>query len=100
MNYANQVIPVIRANDPNNIIIVGTGDNGPWGVPPSQRLNYNNIMYTLHIYQDVFGGGPQEQVRANATTVLSNGIPIFVTEYGTASVWPNETLEFGLTTLW
>jgi endoglucanase len=101
VNYANQVIPAIRANDPNNIIVVGTADGsaGPW-FPPSQRLNYNNIMYTLHIYQDVFGGGLQEQRRAQTTTALSNGIPIFVTEYGTASVWPNETLEFGLTELW
>uniref|UniRef100_A0A914CCZ7 Glycoside hydrolase family 5 domain-containing protein n=1 Tax=Acrobeloides nanus TaxID=290746 RepID=A0A914CCZ7_9BILA len=94
VNYANQVIPVIRANDPNNIIVVGTADGsgGPW-FPPSQKLNYNNIMYTLHIYPDVFGGGSQEQVRTKATTAMSNGIPIFVTEYGTGSVWPNETLE-------
>ena len=101
MNYANQVIPVIRANDPNNIIVVGTADGsaGPW-FPPSQRLNYNNIMYTLHIYPDVFGGAHQEEIRANATTALSNGIPIFVTEYGTGSVWPNETLEFDEMTLW
>ena len=101
MNYANQVIPVIRANDPNNIIVVGTADGsaGPW-FPPSQRLNYNNIMYTLHIYQDVFGGVVQENVRVNATKALSNGIPMFVTEYGTGSVWPNETLEFDEMTLW
>jgi len=57
-------------------------------------------MYTLHIYQDVFGGVAQEQVRVNATKALSNGIPMFVTEYGTGSVWPNETLEFGLAELW
>ena len=94
MNHANQVIPAIRANDPNNIIVVGTpkSSSGPW-FPPSQRLNYNNIMYTLHIYPDVFGGGVEEVVRANATTAMSNGIPIFVTEYGTGSVWPNETME-------
>ena len=101
MNYANQVIPVIRANDPNNIIVVGTADGsaGPW-FPPSQRLNYNNIMYTLHIYPDVSGGGPQEQVRTKATTAMSNGIPIFVTEYGLASVWPNVTLELDLMPAW
>ena len=101
MNYANQVIPVIRANDPNNIIVVGTADgsNGPW-FPPSQRLNYNNIMYTMHIYPDVFGGVVEVQKRANTTTAMSNGIPIFVTEYGTGSVWPNETLEFDEMTLW
>uniref|UniRef100_A0A914DX49 C-type lectin domain-containing protein n=1 Tax=Acrobeloides nanus TaxID=290746 RepID=A0A914DX49_9BILA len=101
VNHANQVIPVIRANDPNNIIIVGTPNesSGPW-FPPSQRLNYNNVMYTLHIYPDVFGGEGQEEARVKATTAMSNGIPIFVTEYGTGSVWPNETLEFGLAELW
>jgi endoglucanase len=101
VNHANQVIPAIRANDPNNIIVVGTpkSSSGPW-FPPSQRLNYNNIMYTLHIYPDVFGGGPQEEVRTKATTAMSNGIPIFVTEYGTASVWPNITLELDLMLPW
>ena len=76
MNHANQVIPVIRANDPNNIIIVGTPNesSGPW-FPPSQRLNYNNIMYTLHIYQDVFGGAPQEQGRAKAGPTKTGSHP-------------------------
>ena len=50
-------------------------------------------MYTLHIYPDVFGGGPQQDVRIKATTALSNGIPMFVTEYGTGSVWPTKTLN-------
>jgi hypothetical protein len=31
---------------------------------------------------------------------MSNGIPIFVTEYGLASVWPNVTLELDLMPAW
>ena len=97
MNYANQVIPVIRANDPNNIIVVGTADGsaGPW-FPPSQRLNYNNIMYTLHIYPDL-SDSDNEQIRASATTAFSSGTPIFVTEYG---VGRDSTLAFDEMTLW
>jgi endoglucanase len=100
VNHANQVIPAIRANDKNNIIVVGTPSSSPWLFPPSQRLNYTNVVYTLHLYMDVFGGVPQEQARAKATTALSNGIPMFVSEYGTASVWPNETLQFGQVERW
>ena len=49
---------------------------------------------------DVYGGIPQQTARAQTTAALSNGIPIFVTEFGTSSVWPNATLEFDETVLW
>lgn len=56
-NYANQIIPIIRANDPDAIIIVGTptwSQLGMWGhtneVADSPLTGYNNLVYTLHFY--------------------------------------------------
>lgn len=70
-NYATQVISVIRQNDPNNIIIVGTPS---WSGDPAQAslspiTNYANIAYTWHYYT-VPGG---VSARNNAQTAINNG---------------------------
>ena len=80
-SYAEQVIPAIRQNDPDNLIIVGT----PFY---SQRVDEasanpitssSNIAYTLHFYAGTHFDG----VRNNARIALNNGIALFVTEWGT-----------------
>ena len=49
--YAEYIIPVIRAEDSNAVIIVGSGS---WSQnvqdPASDPLKYDNIMYTVHFY--------------------------------------------------
>ncbi|MBN2674033.1 MAG: glycoside hydrolase family 5 protein [Deltaproteobacteria bacterium] len=79
-NYANTVIPAIRAIDPDNLIIVGTQD---W----SQRIDlaaadpltgYTNIMYALHFY----AGEHFSWVQERGNNALSSGLPIFVSEWG------------------
>ena len=78
--YAIQVIQAIRAIDPDNLIIVGSPE---W----SQRVDlvaedpittFSNIAYTLHFYTVYH----QEWLRDRATAAINNGIPIFVTEWG------------------
>ncbi|MCR5742721.1 MAG: cellulase family glycosylhydrolase [Lachnospiraceae bacterium] len=78
--YAEQVIPVIRANDPDAIIIVG---NPTW----SQRIDlamanpitgYSNIMYTLHFY----AGTHKDDLINRMVSCVSAGFPVFVSEYG------------------
>jgi endoglucanase len=80
-SYAEYVIPTIRANDPDNIIICGT-DTWSQGVVAASNnpLSYTNIMYTLHFY----AGTHAQWLRDNANTALSKGIAIFVTEWGTS----------------
>ena len=82
-SYAEQVIPAIRQNDPDNLIIVGT----PFY---SQRVDeaslnpitsYGNIAYTLHFY----AGTHFDDLRNNARTAMNNGIALFSTEWGTVS---------------
>lgn len=78
--YAETVIPVIRANDPDKIIICGTP---MWSqdvdLASQNPLSYSNVMYTLHFYS----GDHTQYLRDKAQTALNNGAAIFVTEFGT-----------------
>lgn len=77
--YAKEIIPIIRANDEDAIIIVGTPN---WSqdvdVASKSPLNYSNIMYTLHFYSATH----KDFYRDKLKTALSNGLPVMVTEYG------------------
>nr|UNG40322.1 glycoside hydrolase family 5 subfamily 2 [Phymatodes testaceus] len=79
-----EIIKTIRANDPDNVIILGTPS---W----SQRVDeaaddpiteYDNIMYTLHFY----AGSHKQWLRDLAKGAIDKGLPIFVTEYGVDNV--------------
>nr|UNG40279.1 glycoside hydrolase family 5 subfamily 2 [Anisarthron barbipes] len=81
--YHEAIIKTIRANDPNNLIVLGT----PWY---SQRLDlaaedpitgYDNIMYSLHYY----AGTHQEYEREITKAAIDGGLPVFVSEYGTVN---------------
>lgn len=80
-SYAETIIPIIRKNDPNTIIIVGTPTWSQDVDKASQnKLSGDNIMYTLHFY----AGSHKEYLRQKAQTALNNGIALFVTEFGTS----------------
>ncbi len=78
-SYANTVIPIIRGNDGDALIIVGTPT---WSqdvdVASQSPLNYDNIMYTLHFYSATHKDSYREKLK----TALSNGLPVMVTEFG------------------
>uniref|UniRef100_A0A914C4R5 Glycoside hydrolase family 5 domain-containing protein n=1 Tax=Acrobeloides nanus TaxID=290746 RepID=A0A914C4R5_9BILA len=96
-NYAKQVIPAIRANDPNNIIVVGTP---LWSQSPDQAandpLNFTNIAYTLHHYAANY----KQSNRDKAAYAISKGLPLFVTEYGVADSSGNGSINYDEATLW
>jgi endoglucanase len=79
--YAAEVIPVIRANS-DNIIVVGTPD---WSkdvdTAIADPIAGPNIAYTLHFY----AGQPyhQDTLRAKARAAVAKKAPLFVTEFGT-----------------
>ncbi|MCL6590515.1 MAG: cellulase family glycosylhydrolase [Firmicutes bacterium] len=79
--YADYVIPTIRANDPDNIIVCGTPT---WSqdvdVAANSPLSYNNVMYALHFYS----GTHTQWLRDKGNTAMSKGIALFVTEWGTS----------------
>lgn len=78
--YAEEVISAIRANDPDNVIIVGTPN---WSqdveVASENPIDAENIMYTVHFY----AGSHGQEFRDKVQQALDNGLPIFCTEWGT-----------------
>ncbi len=76
--YAQEVIPVIRANDPYGIILVGTPQwsqlIGDAAADPIE--DYDNIMYTLHFYAATH----KDELRGNLEQALKDGVPVFVSE--------------------
>lgn len=79
-SYAKQVIPVIRKNAPDAIIIVGTPT---WSqdvdiAAQSPITEYDNIMYALHFYADTH----RDNLRNKMVSAIESGLPVFVSEYG------------------
>ena len=78
--YADAVIPVIRENDPDKIIICGSPT---WSqdvdIAAQDPLSYDNVMYTLHFYS----GTHTQYLRDKADNAIKKGLAIFVTEFGT-----------------
>lgn len=78
--YAEQVIPVIREQDADAVIIVGTPT---WSQDVDQAAadpitGYANIMYTLHFYADTH----RDSLRGKMENAIAAGLPVFVTEFG------------------
>ncbi|MDE6731736.1 MAG: glycoside hydrolase family 5 protein [Oscillospiraceae bacterium] len=77
--YANEVIPIIRANSPDSIVIVGTPT---WSQevdkPAANPLQFDNVMYALHFYADTHRDG----LRNTMVNAIRSGAPIFITEFG------------------
>lgn len=80
--YANAVIPVIRKNAPDSVIIVGTPT---WSQGVTQAavspLKYKNVMYAFHFY----AGTHKSDMRNKMMAAHNNGLPIFVSEFGTCN---------------
>ena len=81
-DYANTIIPIIRSNAPDSIILVCT-PNGTtiFDTINSDPLNYNNLMYVLHNYTE----GMTDTSYEKARSAIRLGIPIFVTEWAATS---------------
>lgn len=78
-NYADAVIPVIRKNDPDAVIIVGTP---AWSQEIDKALesplDYDNVMYALHFYAATH----TDWLRQRCRTCLEAGLPVFISEFG------------------
>jgi len=78
-NYANEVIPVIRNNGSDAVVLVGTPT---WSQEIDKvvaaPLGFDNIMYTLHFYADTH----RDYLRDRLKAALDAKIPVFVSEFG------------------
>ncbi len=94
--YAEEILPIIRANS-DNVVLVGTER---WASRPDlvigEELAFDNVMYSTHFY----AGEHKENYRNYLRTALSEGIPLFVTEFGTQMADGNQNNDFESSDTW
>ena len=77
-SYAEEVIPVIRENDSDAVIIVGTPT---WSQDIDQALadplDFDNVMYALHFYADTH----KDWLRERVENCINMGLPVFISEF-------------------
>ncbi len=88
--YSEEVISVIRANDPDNIIVAGTPN---WSQDVEDvignRLTSNNVAYSFHFYSSTH----KSELRAKAIQAVNAEIPLFVTEWGMSEANGNGIID-------
>ncbi|MGW5648685.1 glycoside hydrolase family 5 protein [Saccharopolyspora sp. NPDC003752] len=85
-SYAEELIPVIREQDPDSVVLVGTRAWSSLGVSEDSNeqeivdnpVNADNIMYTFHFYAASHG-----QEYLDTLSRAADELPMFVTEFGT-----------------
>ncbi|MET9493677.1 cellulase family glycosylhydrolase [Streptomyces sp. NPDC006552] len=102
-SYAEQVIPVIRAADPDAVVVVGTRGWSSLGVSDgsneseivSNPVNATNIMYAFHFY----AASHKDNYRTTVSRAAA-ALPLFVTEFGTVSATGGGAMDQASTTAW
>ena len=97
-SYAEIIIPVIRKNDKNAIIIVGTPN---WSqdvdiVSEDPITGYDNIMYAVHFYAATH----KDDLRNKVKTAISNGLPVFVSEFSLCDASGNGGIDYDSSDEW
>ncbi len=78
-SYAESVIPVIRENAPDSVIIVGTPQYSYKTEDViAKPLPYDNLMYAFHFYS----GLHDEHYKDLFDSCEKSGVPVFVSEWG------------------
>lgn len=95
--YAEEIIPIIRKNSPDAVIIVGTPT---WSQDIDKALanplDYDNVMYALHFYAATH----TDWLRQRVKDCYNKGLPIFVSEFGCCDASGNGGNDFGQTKQW
>lgn len=95
--YANLVIPVIRKNAPDAVIIVGTPN---WSQEIQEALKqplpYDNLMYTLHFYAATH----KEWLRDRMVKCIKSGLPVFISEFGMCDASGNGKIDVKQSNAW
>lgn len=77
-SYAEEIIRVIRQNDPDNIILVGCPHwDQDVDLPAADPIRgYGNLMYTMHFYAATHG----KELRDRTDQAIKSGLPVFISE--------------------
>jgi endoglucanase len=97
-SYHEQIVPVIRAQDPDSVVLLGTRAWSSLGVSDgaseteivNNPVNASNVMYTFHFYAASHG-----TEYLNTLSRAADRLPMFVTEFGTQTASGDGGNNFG-----
>ncbi|ETP70989.1 endoglucanase [Lachnospiraceae bacterium JC7] len=96
-DYANEIIPVIRKNSPDSVILVGTPFYSQKLLEAADRpLAYDNIMYVLHFYVSTH----RKELQDVLTEALNRDLPVFVSECGISEASGSGYADFDSAAVW
>ena len=96
-DYANQVIPLIRGNIPEAVIVVGTPEfDRNLGDALLRPLAYDNIMYVLHFYAGTHDEGLLDELRS----AYEAGLPVIISECGLSESDGDGRIDFQSAAEW
>ena len=95
--YAEAVLPVIRRNAPDAVVLCGTPC---WSQlvdrVAAHPLTDGNVMYTLHYYAATH----RDDLRRRLTAALDAGTPVFVSEFSICDASGNGALDYDSAAAW
>lgn len=95
--YANTIIPIIRENSPDSLIIVGTPSwSSELNDVISSPLEFNNILYAFHFY----AANHKTEYRRRIQEALDNNLCIIISEWGTTTLTGNDNLSLDASAEW
>lgn len=97
-SYAETIIPIIRKNAPDAIIIVGTPT---WSqdvdvAAADPITDQTNRMYAVHFYAATH----KDDLRNKVQSALDSGLPIFVSEFGLCDASGNGSIDYDQSDAW
>ena len=97
-SYAEEVIPIIRKNTKDALIIVGTPT---WSqdvdiAAEDPDTGYDNIMYAVNFYAATH----TDNIRNKVTTAISKGLPFFVSEFSICDASGNGAIDYDQAAKW
>ncbi len=96
-SYSNQIIPVIRANCPNSVILVGTSTYDRDLIMASRNpLPFDDVMYVLHFYTATHHQDLQNELRE----ALERGLPVFISECGISEASGDGKVDYEYAQSW
>ena len=95
--YAQEIIPIIRENDPDSVILVGTPDfDRDLMVAALDPLPFDQVMYSCHFY----ASSHKDALQAELLAVLEKGLPVFITECGLSESEGSGAVDYDSAKLW
>lgn len=97
VKYSTEIIPLIRSNIPESVILVGTPEwDRNLGSAVLRPIKYGNIMYVLHFYS----ASHHEGLRGELSSAHDAGLPVFVSECGLTESDGNGDIDFASAAEW